>query len=460
MITITPRDYQLDGVNDIRTHYINGNRAVLYVLPTGGGKTVTFTYITQKSIANGSTVWIIAHRKELINQASRTLTNFGVSHGVIHPKFTPDFQSKVQVASVQTLVNRMGKYPKPDLIIIDEAHHATAGTWRKVIESNPQAKILGVTATPERSDGVGLGDVFDSIVVGPQIYDLINDGYLVEPIIYKPPMLANLDNVKRHKSDFVRDDLAMAMNKPKITGDAIDHYKKHAFGLPAIVFTANVQHAKDVAQQFRNAGFAFYAVDGSMDDKDRDFLMSNLGTQSVMGLVSCDLISEGTDIPAVGCIINLRPTHSLSLYLQQIGRGLRTIEGKNHCIILDHVGNTIRHGLPTFHRNWSLEGRTKRKRSSASEANILITTCTKCYFTGLKFTICPGCGEHIPKPETREIKQVDGELERVQDEKFQFKKRVHQARTRDELMAIAREKGYNIGWVNRIMEARENNRVL
>src|SRR5690606_14423969 len=203
-------------------------------------KTVTFTYITQKSIANGNTVWIIAHRKELINQASRTLTNFGVSHGVIHPKFTPDFQSKVQVASVQTLVNRMGKYPKPDLIIIDEAHHATAGTWRKVIEANPQAKILGVTATPERSDGVGLGDVFDSIVVGPQIYDLINDGYLVEPVIYKPPMLANLDNVKRHKSDFVRDDLALEMNKPKITGDAIEHYKKHAFGLPAIVFTANV----------------------------------------------------------------------------------------------------------------------------------------------------------------------------------------------------------------------------
>src|SRR5690606_13432437 len=187
----------------------------------------------------------------------------------------------------------------------------------------------------------------------------------------------------------------LEMNKPKITGDAIEHYKKHAFGLPAIVFTVNVQHAKDVAQQFRNAGFAFYAVDGSMDDKERDFLMSNLGTQSVMGLVSCDLISEGTDIPAVGCIINLRPTHSLSLYLQQIGRGLRTIEGKNHCVILDHVGNTIRHGLPTFHRDWSLDGRIKRKRGSSSEANILITTCTNCYFTGLKFTVCPECGEHI-----------------------------------------------------------------
>src|SRR5690606_37043764 len=153
------------------------------------------------------------------------------------------------------------------------------------------------------------------------IYDLINDGYLVEPVIYKPPMLANLDNVKRHKSDFVRDDLALEMNKPKITGDAIEHYKKHAFGLPAIVFTANVQHAKDVAQQFRNAGFAFYAVDGSMDDKERDFLMSNLGTQSVMGLVSCDLLLEGTDVPGVGCIINLRTTNSLSLYLHQIGRG-------------------------------------------------------------------------------------------------------------------------------------------
>lgn len=461
MQTITPRDYQLTGINQTRQSFTLGNKNVLYVLPTGGGKTVTFTYITQQSVLKGNTVWIIAHRKELINQASRTLSNFGVNHGIIHPKATPKYSELVQVASVQTLVNRMHNYKKPNLIIVDEAHHATAGMWRKVIEANPQSVVLGVTATPERSDGIGLGDVFDDIVVGPQIYDLIDLGFLVEPIVFRPPMIAELDKVKTHKSDFVREDLAIAMNKQTITGDAIEHYKKYAFGEPTIVFTANVQHAKDVAEQFRKSGFAFYAVDGAMDDNERDYLMSNLGTPSVMGLVSCDLISEGTDIPAVACIILLRPTHSLCLFLQQVGRGLRTIAGKSNCIILDHVGNTIRHGMPTQHRYWSLEGRKKRgKRAKNEENDIQITTCTKCYYTAMKFVICPACGHEVEIHQQSEIEVVDGELVLVVDEKFVLKRRVSQARTREQLMDIALDKGYKTSWVDRILNAREENRVL
>lgn len=461
MQTIIPRDYQLKGINETRNSFTYGSKRVLYVLPTGGGKTVTFTYITQQAILKGNIVWIIAHRKELINQASRTLDNFGVKHGVIHPKATPKYGEFVQVASVQTLINRMHKYQKPNLIIVDEAHHSTAGMWRKVIEENPQAIVLGVTATPERADGVGLGDVFDDMVIGPQIYELIEQGFLVEPMVFRPPMIAELDGVKKHKSDYVRDDLAMAMNKPKITGDAIEHYKKYAFGLPTIVFAVNVQHARDIAQDFRNAGFSFYAVDGAMDDKERDYLMSNLGTPAVQGLVSCDLISEGTDIPAVACIILLRPTQSNSLYLQQVGRGLRTIAGKSNCIILDHVGNTIRHGLPTIHRYWSLDGRIKRgKRSKNDESDVMITTCAKCYFTAIKFTVCPSCGHTVEINQQQEIEVVEGELIAVVDEKFVLKRRISQAITREQLEEIALERGYKRGWVEKMLVVREENRVI
>lgn len=469
---ITPRPYQEIFISNTRNELIQ-NRSVLGVLPTGGGKTVCFTYITQCAMVKNSTVWIVAHRKELINQASKTLNSFGVKHGIISPKFTPNYHENVQVASVQTLANRMHKYTSPDIIIIDEAHHSTAGQWRKIIDKYPNAKIIGVTATPERSDGIGLGDIYDSIVIGPQIYELIELGYLVQPIVYRPPMVADLNDVKRHKSDYVRDDLARAMNKPTITGDAIEHYKKHAYGLPTIIFTANVQHAKDVAKQFRDYGFAFYAIDGSMDDKERDRLINGLGGPDVMGLVSCDLISEGTDIPAVGCLILLRPTQSLGLFLQQIGRGLRTIEGKSNCIILDHVGNTLRHGMPTQHRDWSLEGRKKRGSKLPQETDINITTCTECYYTATKFSICPSCGFEVKIIPQSEIETVEGELQLAEEikrqEKFQLKqeisstKDVSLAKEREKLEEIAKKAGYKRGWVDHMMKARtekELNRVL
>lgn len=455
---ITPRDYQHDFIKNIRSE-LTKTPAVLGVLPTGGGKTVCFTYITQLAMQKSSKIWIIAHRKELINQASKTLSKFGVNHGIISPKFTPNYHENVQVASIQTLANRHYKYEDPDIIIIDEAHHSIAGQWRKIIDQYPNSKIIGVTATPERSDGIGLGDIYDSIVIGPQIYDLIEMGYLVPPIVYRPPMVAELNDVKHHKSDYVREDLARVMNKPTITGDAITHYKKHAYGLPTIVFVANVQHAKDVAKQFRDAGFAFYAIDGTMDDDERDRLINGLGGPDVTGLVSCDLISEGTDIPAVGCLVLLRPTQSVGLFLQQIGRGLRTIEGKTNCIILDHVGNTLRHGMPTQHRNWSLDGRKKRGSKSVQEEDINITTCTECYYTAMKFSICPSCGFEVKIIPQSEIELIDGELELAQEierkEKAELKRDIYNARDRESLESIAKIKGYKKGWVEHMLKSRK-----
>jgi superfamily II DNA or RNA helicase len=228
---VTLRDYQAKAVNDIRTAYQYGRRAPLFVLPTGGGKTVLFTYIAQNAAERGKRVLILVHRVELLRQTSKALRGFGVRHGLINPQYTPEYTAPVQVASVQTIINRIGKMPfTPDLIIIDEAHHATASTWRKVINAYPKARLLGVTATPVRSDGTGLGidagGMFDTLIEGPSTRALMDMGYLVEPTIYAPKDRLDLSGVRTKMGDYDKKQLGELMDKPRITGDAVAHYKR------------------------------------------------------------------------------------------------------------------------------------------------------------------------------------------------------------------------------------------
>ncbi len=176
--------YQKDAVKDIRKEYVNGYKSVLLAMPTGSGKTFSFSYITKLTVENNKRVLILVHRVELLRQASNSLKALGIEHGLISPKYTPNPNALVQVASVQTLIRRMDKVPPPSLIVIDEAHHAIAGSWRKVIDYYSKARILGVTATPCRTDNKPLSDVFDVMVQGPQIYDLIEMGFLVKPVVY------------------------------------------------------------------------------------------------------------------------------------------------------------------------------------------------------------------------------------------------------------------------------------
>ena len=311
------RDYQETTVNEVREAYIQKYKTPLVVLPTGAGKTVVFCHIAQTSVKRGKRVLILVHRVELLRQTSAKLNENGVNHGLINPKFTPNLNASVQVASVQTLVNRLSKINAPDLIIIDEAHHSTAGSWNKIINFFPNAKILGVTATPCRSDGTGLGNIFDKLIVGPQIAELIQRGFLVKPIVYAPASRVDLKSIKITRGDYDKDQIAQLIDKPRITGDAVSHYMRIADGMPAVVFCISVMHSQHVAEEFRARGYKAFSVDGTMDDAIREKLLSGLGNGSVDVITSCDLISEGTDIPAIGCAILLRPTMSTGLYLQQ-----------------------------------------------------------------------------------------------------------------------------------------------
>ena len=335
---LTLRDYQDSAVAAVRSAYASGLRAPLLTLPTGGGKTVVFSYIAEQAGAKGNRVLILVHRRELLRQTSRTLDDFGVCHGMISAGMTTFIGHPVQVASVQTLVRRMDRLRwDPDLIIVDEAHHATGKTtWGKVLAHYTGAKILGVTATPQRLDGQGLGisagGMFDRLITGPTVAQLTAAGHLSPAVVFAPRQRVDLSGVHTRMGDFAQGELADAMDKPTITGDAVAHYRAHCPGEPAIAFCASVAHAEHVAETFQAAGYRAASIDGGMDSATRAQHIEDLGSGRLQVLTSCEIVSEGTDIPVVAAAILLRPTQSLGLYLQQVGRVLRPAPGKTHCI--------------------------------------------------------------------------------------------------------------------------------
>ena len=445
------REYQQKAVDNIRLSYNSGKNAPLFVLSTGGGKTFIFSHIARNASKKSKRVLILVHRVELLRQTSKSLTFLGVKHGLINPKYTPDISANVQVASVPTLVRRLNKIQEPDLIIIDEAHHATAGSWDKIVSHYPNAKILGVTATPCRGDGKGLGVIagglFDDLICGPQTPELIEMGFLVQPKVYAPKNNLDLSKVHTRMGDYDKKEISDLMDRPTITGDAVSHYKRLCSGVPAVAFCVSIKHAEHVAQQFRMAGYKAYAVSGETDDDKRDKLLAGLGDGTVDLIASCDLISEGTDIPAIGCAILLRPTQSLGLYIQQVGRALRPSEGKKNAVILDHVGNVLNHGMPDDERTWTLEGKKRRKGSKIDEPTVLVTQCGKCFAVYKPAPECPECG-HKTKKNEREPEQVDGELEEIRREEVKKEKKIenYQAGSYSELQEIARKRGYKPGW--------------
>jgi DNA repair protein RadD len=482
----TLRPYQQRGADDLRVVFRSGSKAPVYVAPTGSGKTVLFTHIARGASERGNSVWILVHRQELLYQTSRALYVLGIDHGVVAPGFTPRPDARVQVCSVQTLARRIeqGRVGNVDLVVIDEAHHATAGTWRKVVEGRPDARIIGVTATPARTDGQGLGiaagGVFDTLVLGPTLAELIADGYLCAPAVYAPPSQLDMSGVRLgNDGDYVRGEMARRMDKPTITGDAVDHYRRLCNGAPAIAFCASVEHAKHVAAQFRGAGYKSECIDGKMLDTERKDRIDALGNGRLNVLASCEIVSEGTDIPVVTAAILLRPTVSLTLYLQQVGRALRPVypdgaddstrEGrlaaiarsaKPRAVILDHVGNTFTHGLPDDDRTWDLAGVPKARRGENREKPLAVTQCPKCYAAHRPGPECPSCG-HVYQPTLIAPKQVDGRLQELSEadaeaiRKAREKKAVLRARSLDELKAIARARGYKESWAEHVWNGRQ-----
>ena len=461
-MTPTLRPYQQTAVDELRTAYRRGFRRPLLALPTGGGKTYIFSYIAAGAAARGGRVLILVHRRELLDQASLSLASIGVDHGCIAPGHAWRPRLAVQVASVQTVVRRLDVLAQagwaPTLIVVDECHHATAGQWARILSHWPTARVLGVTATPIRTDGVGLGDVFDTMILGPQIGELIDSGHLSPPRVYAPPQVADFGGVRKRGGDYDARDLADRTDKPTVTGDAVAHYRRLCAGAPAVAFCVSVAHADHVAAQFRADGWQAAAVDGNLDAGERRRRIADLGAGRLHVLTSCDIISEGTDIPVIGAAILLRRTQSTGLYLQQVGRALRVSPGKTHATILDHVGNVAAHGLPDEPRQWSLDGE-RRRATDGEQGPPPPVTCLGCYMQIRRPAppLCPHCGFALAQP-GREAKLVEvaGELEEVTAVRRELRREQGRARDYEDLVAIGRERGYRspTGWARKVIEGR------
>jgi DNA repair protein RadD len=473
MITLFPD--QERSVEGLREAIRRKKRSPLLVSPTGSGKTVIFSYLTWKLTLAGRRVACLAHREELIEQISLTQKRFDVPHGIIAAGMDYNRNHLAHVASVATLVRRLKFVIPPDYVVVDEAHHAILGSmygtiieaWR---EANPNLIVIGVTATPERLSGEGLGQVFDYMVMGPTTAELIKLGRLSPYKLYTPPQSQQLDlsSLRTRAGEYAKDDAEAAVDKPAIIGSAVTHYRQHLNGAPAVAFCASRAHAEHVAEQFRTEGWRAASIDGTMDKTTRRNINRDFGTGQLHVLTSCDLISEGYDVPGIVGVIGLRPTQSLALYLQQVGRGLRTAPGKSHAVILDHVGNSMRyvngelqwnHGLPDDEREWSLEGQCRKAKADKDPDEIAVKQCKVCFAHNRAFVSkCRECGAPFVVS-ARVIEEREGVLEEVDPEVARAAARRSQAAARS-IEEMVSKLGYKESRAQKIVEAREEKQRL
>ncbi len=447
------RPYQQALIDGGRNAYRDRVRSVLFNLPTGGGKTVTASTIVHGAAQKQNVVWWLCHRRELVAQASQTFHALGIPHGTVQAGHVSNPQALVQVGSIQTVAKRLRELPEPALIVFDECHHIGAASWSDIFNAYPRAKVLGLTATPWRLDGQGLGRWFEVMIEGPTVAELIENGSLCRYRLFAPAT-PDLSGVGTTAGDYQRGALAKAMDKPQIVGDAIGHYLKLCPGKRAVAFAAGVENSKHIVAQFIAAGIRAEHVDGGMTADERDAAVDRFRRGETLVLSNADLFGEGFDVPAIEAAILLRPTKSLSLYLQQVGRALRPCEGKTEAIILDHAGNSLIHGLPDDVREWSLEDREKKSRAAPSE--VPIKQCSECFFVYRPAPKCPQCG-HVAEVKAREIEVVEGTLAEVRKDDLRsitVHTPMREIQTLEGLRTLARLRGYKRGWATHVWNER------
>jgi len=346
----TLRQYQKDSVNNLHDLY-HHNRRIVLVSPTGSGKTVMAAKIIESATGR---VLFIAHRRELINQCSIKLDEIGIDHGIImsnHPRSKPD--SPVQVASVQTLLNR--EPPPADFIIIDECHRSLADSYQTIVDRYPGIPVLGLTATPWRGDGQGLGLFYEEMLVVSQVSKLVEEGFLLEPTVHIPHV-PDLTKVKVVGGDYVETELEKVMNERMLARQIVADWCSITPGRKTVLFACTVKHSMEMVTLFRHVGVAAEHLDCNTSIDDRDAILSRLRSGETTLVSNVGVLTEGWDLPELECVLLARPTKSLSLYMQMVGRGMRPHESKNDTIVIDHAGCTKEHGLATINRKYDLNG--------------------------------------------------------------------------------------------------------
>lgn len=438
------RDYQKEVLREVSCAYIDGKQGVLLQMATGSGKTKTAAYIVEKYASTKRQVIWLVHREELLFQASMVFASQSIKHRLIcatssdrkikieqwreHGQHFVNDDSFVVVCSVQTLVRRLGKIDlDPYQIIADECHLSLNKTFRTIIGFFPNARLLGLSATPTREDGQSFhradGGLYDEMVCGLSVDELMQAGYLCDYELYVPPIPLDTTVKKRTKGgDWDAQDLEAEFKSTVVYGSVVDHYRKYSTGKPAIGFCPTVAVAQRFTDAFKEQGFKAALLEGNTEDKARFDMLKQLASGEIDVIFSVDILIEGTDVPLATTALMLRRTKSLRIYLQSIGRVLRPHPDKQKAIILDFVGCVATHGYPDDERIWSLDGKTKRVKKNdktQEDADVKIKTCPQCFRAHIPAPVCPACGHEYQSGAAKNIEELAGELVLVERESKQ-----------------------------------------
>jgi len=431
-------------------HALRSYKSVLMQSATGSGKTVMAAFMIQSAVSKGNRCVFIVPRNELLRQTAETFATFGIEFGYFAAGYTPNPFAKVQLASGPTLSRRLDKAPHADVVFVDEVHYGAAQL--ETIIRHYQARgawVVGLSATPWKMSGKGLGDWFDHMEQGPSIAKLITDGRLSQYRLFAPSA-PDLSGVKTTAGDYAKGQLNDVMENDRVLiGNAVSHYKQHAAGRLNVTFCTSLKHAEIVADAFKEQGIPAAMISGEMDQDERSRRIKAFARRELHVLTSVDLLSFGFDLASaaqmdvtIEAMSDMRPTKSLSLQLQKWGRVLRR---KNEpALIFDHAGNSDPdrgHGLPDDEREWTLEGRQKRKRDGA-EPTQPVRQCPQCYMVHRPTPDCPGCGFVYPI-QSRMIDEVEGELAEITERREKKQARMNQGRaqTLEQLMAMGKSRG-------------------
>ena len=427
------RNYQNKIIDDVRAAYRKGYKSPCVVLSCGGGKSVLAAELAKQTTLKKNHLLFIVHRKELKTQILNTFKWWGVD------------MNYCDVVMVGTFVNRLPDKPYK-LIITDENHHAPANSYKRIYEHYPNALRLGLTATPIRNDGKGLIETNDTLIFSVSTKWLIENNYLAPYKYYAPKLNVSFEKVDIKRGDYVAEQVEKILNNKKIYSDVIASYNKYAKDKKTIVYCTNVSHSIRTAQVFNEAGIKAAHIDGSTSKKEREQLFDNFKSGKIQVLTNCNVFSEGIDIPDVECCLLLRPTTSLTLYIQSSMRCMRYKPNKT-AIIIDCVGNVFRHGLPDDDRDWTLESK-KVTKVRLLDAEVKARQCSYCFkvYSGIS-AICPYCGNNNGKTAKQIREDKKAELEEIKRiEKIEKKNEIRNARTYEDFLAIEKKRGYKKGW--------------
>jgi superfamily II DNA or RNA helicase len=447
------RSYQAKLIQKLRAHVIMGKKRILVVGPCGMGKMVIATSIIKTSTVP---VLFVAHRQELINQCADELSKLGITNiGVIRAddeRTNPS--ASVQIASIQTLSRR--NKPPAGIVIIDECHRAASDSYANLLSFYPEATVFGFTASPSRLDGRPLGgDLFEAIEIAATYGELLkNPLWLVAPDVFSSAVMPDLSNVRTVGGDWSEDELGAAM--APLVGDAVEHWLRLAHRHPVftaagervpkelrngerrrtIVFACNIAHSMQICAAFEKAGVRVAHLDGKTPEDERRAIIADLGAGKLEVVSNCMVLTEGTDIPSVKCIVHLRPTQSLVMWIQTAGRCMRPWQNTTP-LLLDHAGNMDRHGAPFEDRVWSLKEKARR-----IAASFPMKLCKACFaYVPVHKLVCPFCGFEFPPAERKSPEVQAGELEERSTEPMELKRKYFEA-----MAVMARGKGFKPGF--------------